>query len=55
MPTSGRMTRLVSAFYDGDYEQGSRTDVAVVPEPGAGTLLVIGLFRWLFGRRSCAR
>ena len=34
---------FITAFADGGYEQGPRTDVAAVPEPGAGTLLVMGL------------
>ena len=45
---------MIAAFVDGGYEQGPRTDVAAVPEPGAWTLLVIGLVLWLFGRRTCA-
>ncbi len=45
---------FVIEFQDGGYEQGPRTDVAAVPEPGAWTLLVIGLVLWLFGRRTCA-
>ena len=27
---------FIIAFQDGGYEQGPRTDVAAVPEPGAG-------------------
>ena len=45
---------FVIAFQDGGYEQGPRPDGAAVPEPGAWTLLVIGLSLWLFSRRTCA-
>ena len=34
---------FVTGFVDGGYEQGPRTGVAAVPEPGAWTLLVMGL------------
>ena len=42
---------FVIAFQDGGYEQGPRTDVAAVPEPGAWVLSVIGFVLWLFGFR----
>ena len=45
---------FVTAFQDGGYEQGPRTNVAAVPEPAAWTLLVMGSVVWLFGRRTCA-
>ena len=44
---------FVIAFQDGGYEQGPPTDMAAVPEPGAWTLLVLGVGFWLFGRRTC--
>ena len=34
---------FVTAFVDGGYEQGPRTDVAAVPEPGGVLLLFLGL------------
>ena len=42
---------FVMAFQDGGYEQGPRTALAAVPEPGASMLLVIGLLPWLLGCR----
>ena len=39
---------FITAFADGGYEQGPRTDVAAVPEPSGTLLLVIGLPLWLF-------
>ena len=34
---------FITAFHDGGYEQGPRTDVAVVPEPSGMLLLLFGL------------
>ena len=42
---------FVMAFQDGGYEQGPRTALAAVPEPGASMLLVMGLLPWLLGCR----
>jgi uncharacterized membrane protein len=42
---------LVKALEDGGYEQGPRTDAVAVPEPGAWSLLMMGLLPWLAGRR----
>lgn len=41
---------FVTAFQDGGYEQGPRTSVAAVPEPGAMSLLLLGLLSWLVSR-----
>ncbi len=43
---------FITAFVDGGYEQGLRTDVAAVPEPSGTLLLVIGLPLWLLARRT---
>ena len=43
---------FVIAFQDGGYEQGSRTNVAAVPEPGSWVLLLLGLAAVV--RRSAA-
>ena len=34
---------MVTAFADGGYEQGPRTDAVAVPEPGGWVLLMLGI------------
>ena len=43
---------FITAFQDGGYEQGPRTDVAAVPEPSGTLLWVIGLSLWLIVCRT---
>ena len=43
---------FITAFVDGGYELGPRTDVAAVPEPSGTLLWVIGLPLWLIARRT---
>ena len=43
---------FVIAFTDGGYEQGPRTDVVAVPEPGTWLLLAIGFALGSFRRRT---
>lgn len=44
---------FVTAFVDGGYEQGTRMDVAAVPEPMGWLLSLIGVPVLPFRRRAC--
>ena len=43
---------MVTAFADGGYEKGLRTDAVAVPEPSAWGLLMLGVVALLTMRRS---